>query len=137
MLLGSGLGAVAFVAFLIFAVTGLIWLVVTLQQADPAVTRKNTGLIALVAGAVLIAVLLAQALFLPRATPGQRIAQRVQQIAPGLLLPPQGGGQGLPGGGRFAPQGPTGPGEPRIRRPLRPLPPAQPALPTARPSTAP
>ncbi|MSQ37667.1 MAG: hypothetical protein EXR61_05065 [Chloroflexi bacterium] len=135
MLLGSGLGAVALIAFLIFAVTGLIWLVITLQQADPAITRKNTALIALVSGAVLIAVLLAQALFLPRATPGQRIAQRIHQNAPGLLRPAF-GGQGFPGG-RFAPQPPTAPGAPRVRPPLRPNPPAQPAPPTVRPSGAP
>ena len=63
MLLGSGLGAIAFVAFLVFAVSGLIWLVVTLQQADPAVTRRTTAMVALVAGAILVAVLVAQALF--------------------------------------------------------------------------
>ncbi|MDO8562377.1 MAG: hypothetical protein Q7S25_00880, partial [Candidatus Limnocylindria bacterium] len=60
MLLGTGgLGALALVAFLVFAVSGLIWLVVTLQQADPAVTRGTTAMVALVSGAVLIAVLLA------------------------------------------------------------------------------
>ena len=130
MLLGSGLGAVALVAFLVFAVTGLIWLVITLQQADPAATRRNTAMIALVSGAVLIAVLLAQALFFPRPDPRQRLAGLAQRNGPGLMRPPFGGGQGLPG--RLAPQAPNAPESGPAAPPVRPL---RPNAPTARPAT--
>ncbi len=137
MLLGTGgLGALALVAFLAFVVAGLIWLVVTLQQADPAVTRRTTAMVALVSGAVLIAVLLAQVLFFPRSARG--VAQsRVGQDLPGLMRPPlpgMMGGQGFPG--RLAPAQPPAPGAPQVRpRQLRPTPPAP--APTARPTATP
>ena len=139
MLVGSGLGALALVAFLVFAVAGLIWLVVTLQQADPAVTRRTTATVALVAGAVLVAVLLAQALFFPRPDPRRALARAFGGNVPGMMRQPFAGpGQMRPpfaGPGRFAPQQPAGPGAPQVR-PFRTFAPAQPA-PTARPSATP
>lgn len=137
MLLGTGgLGALALVAFLAFVVAGLIWLVVTLQQADPAVTRRTTATVALVSGAVLIAALLAQVLFFPPSARGLS-RSRVGQDLPGLMRPPlpgMMGGQGFPG--RLAPAQPQAPGEPQIRpRPFRPTPPAP--TPTVRPAPTP
>ncbi len=75
----GGLEALAFVAFLVFVVAGVLWLAVTVQHADPAVTRRNAGLVALVGGAVLVAVLIAQA-FAPN--------QGTFRYVPGFLQPP-------------------------------------------------
>ncbi|MDO8562735.1 MAG: hypothetical protein Q7S25_02710, partial [Candidatus Limnocylindria bacterium] len=100
------------------------------------VTRGTTAMVALVSGAVLIAVLLAQVLFLPRSARG--VAQSgVGQDLPGLMRPPlpgMMGGQGFPG--RLAPAQPPPPGAPQVRpRQVRPNPP-RPA-PSARPTATP
>ncbi len=91
----GGLAALAFVAFLVFVVAGVVWLAVTVQHADPAVTRRNAGITALVGGAVLIAVLVAQA-FLFHARP--------VRSGPGFFQQPP---------GNIAPQRPRQPGQPQ------------------------
>lgn len=110
LLYGGGLHALGLLAFLTFVVAGAIWLVVTVQHADPLVTRRNAGVVAAVSAIVLVALLVGQAIFFGPA--GQRRATagvQTPRVGPGLMRP------GMPGGMQPAPrfrgpQSPTAPG---------------------------
>jgi len=61
----GGLSALALIAFLVFATTGIVWLALSLLQGDPELARRRAGVIAITSGAVLIAIIVAGLIFRP------------------------------------------------------------------------